>query len=81
MDLPTMRTRVRRDLHDEDAASQRWSDNELDRHIGRALRELSLAAPLEASSTLATRAGSRGLGGAAGMFSRPSILSRCQTAI
>ncbi len=61
MDLPTMRTRVRRDLRDEDAANYRWTDAELDRHIGRAVQELSLAAPLEASATLTTTAGSREL--------------------
>ena len=39
------RERVRRDLRDEDATDQRWSDDEIDRHIGRALHELALAAP------------------------------------
>ncbi len=61
MDLPTMRARMRRDLRDEDAANYRWTDDELDRHIERALRELSLAAPLEATTTLTTTAGSRDL--------------------
>ncbi len=56
-----MRTRVRRDLRDEDAANYRWTDSELDRDIDRALRELSLAAPLEVSTTLSTSAGSRDL--------------------
>lgn len=59
MDLPTMRTRVRRDLRDEDSANYRWTDSEIDRDIDRALRELSLAAPLEASATFTTTAGSR----------------------
>jgi len=54
-----MRTRVRRDLHDEDPASQRWTDDELDRHIERAVRELSLAIPLEAKATPTTSEGSR----------------------
>ena len=61
MDLPTIRTRVRRDLHDEDAQNYRWSDAELDRHIGHAVRELSLAVPLEAKATPTTTAGSREL--------------------
>ena len=61
MDLPTMRTRVRRDLRDEDATNERWSDDELDRHIARAVQELSLAAPVEAAVTLRTVAGSRDL--------------------
>ena len=59
MNLSEMRTRVRRDLHDEDPANQRWTDDELDRHIERAVRELSLAIPLEAKATLVTSEGSR----------------------
>ena len=61
MDLPTMRARVRRDLRDSDAAQRRWSDDDLDRHVARAVRELSLAAPDEASATLTASAGSRDL--------------------
>ncbi len=72
MDLTTMRTRVRRDLRDEDAANERWSDDELDRHIGRAVQEVSLAAPLEAATTLLTTAGSRDLDIAA-LTSRVSV--------
>ena len=56
-----MRARVRRDLRDEDATNERWSDDELDRHITRAVQELSLSAPLEASTTLQTAADSREL--------------------
>ena len=72
MDLATMRTRVRRDLRDEDAANYRWTDVEIDRHIGRAVQELSLAAPLEASTTLTTTAGSREVSIAA-LTSRVSV--------
>lgn len=61
MDLATMRARLRADLHDEDAGNERWSDDTLDRHIGRAVQELSLAAPLESTATLSTSAGSREL--------------------
>lgn len=61
MDLPTMRALVRQDLHDEDAANYRWTDAELDRHIGRAVNELSLAVPLESKTTLTTTSGSREL--------------------
>lgn len=61
MNLSQMRARVRQDLHDEDSANYRWTDNELDRHIGRAVRELSLAVPLEAKTTLATAENSRDL--------------------
>jgi len=59
MDLSTMRTLVRRDLKDEDAANYRWTDNDIDRCIGRALFELSRYVPLEVKSTLATVADSR----------------------
>ena len=61
MDLTTMRALVRRDLHDEDAANYRWTNDELDRHVARAVKELSLAAPLEAKATLTTAEGSRDL--------------------
>jgi hypothetical protein len=56
-----MRAIIRRDLHDEDAVSYRWSDDELDRHIERAVRETSLAVPLEEKAVLTTTAGSRDL--------------------
>ena len=61
MDLATMRNNVRRDLHDEDAGSYRWTDDELNRHIAGALAEFSRAAPLEDTAELATTAGSREL--------------------
>jgi hypothetical protein len=56
-----MRAVVRRDLHDEDAASYRWTDNEIDRHVNRALRQYSLASPQQKTSNLTTTAGSRDL--------------------
>ena len=59
MNLSEMRAVVRRDLKDEDAANYRWTDGELDRHIAHALGELSEAAPVEATATPATVAGSR----------------------
>jgi len=61
MDLPTMRGRLRKDLHDEDAANYRWTDGELDRHTQHAVREFSLAVPLEAKTALTTTAASRDL--------------------
>jgi hypothetical protein len=72
MDLTTIRTRLRRDLRDEDATNYRWTDAELDRHIGRAVGEVSLAAPLEATATLLTTAGNRELSATA-LASRVSI--------
>ena len=50
MNLSEMRTRVRQDLRDLDAADYRWSDAELDRHIEHGVRELSLAVPQEAKA-------------------------------
>ena len=61
MNLADMRARLRQDLHDEDENNYRWSDEELNRHIEHAVRELSLAVPLEAKATLTTTAGSREL--------------------
>lgn len=68
MNLTELRDRVRLDLRDTDPANRRWSDAALDRHIQRALRELSLAIPDEATAQLTTAPGSRdlslaGLGG------------------
>jgi hypothetical protein len=61
MNLNDMRSRIRKDLHDEDPQNYRWTDSELDRHIDHAVRELSLSCPLEAKITLTTTAGSRDL--------------------
>ncbi len=61
MNLAELRSRLRTDLHDEDPDDYRWSDDELDRHIGHALRELSLACPRQSTATLFTSAGSREL--------------------
>jgi len=47
MDLPTMRTNIRRDLHDEDPANYRWTNDEIDRHINHALLDISQAVPLQ----------------------------------
>ena len=59
--LTTIRARVRQDLHDEDSSNYRWTDAVLERHIARALRELSNAIPREQKTTLSTSAGSRDL--------------------
>ena len=61
MDLPTMRTRARRDLHDEDAQNYRWTDDVLDRHIQRSVEEVSVASAREVKATLTTTADSREL--------------------
>ncbi|MBI3040257.1 MAG: hypothetical protein HYY80_01145, partial [Chloroflexi bacterium] len=59
MNLSDMRTIVRRDLHDEDAANYRWTNNELDRHIAHAVKDFSEAVPYEQKATKATTSGSR----------------------
>jgi len=58
MNISEMITLVRRDLKDETTPYQ-WSDDELTRHINRALRELSERLPLPAKATLPTASGSR----------------------
>jgi hypothetical protein len=45
---------VRRDLKDEDFSNYRWTDEELNRHVDRAVREFSLAVPREAQAVLTT---------------------------
>jgi hypothetical protein len=57
--IADIRARLRTDLHDTDSANYRWTDGELDRHTQRTVREFSLAAPLEAKTTLTATPGSR----------------------
>ena len=57
MILSEMITLVRRELKDE--SSNLWSDDELTRHIDRAVAELSEAIPREQKATIATTADSR----------------------
>lgn len=52
--LSGIRTLVRRDLKDEDPANYRWSDDEVDRAVDKALSGYSLYCPLQVKSTLAT---------------------------
>jgi hypothetical protein len=59
MNLTDMRILVRRDLHDEATGNYRWTNDELDRHINRAVKDLSEHIPLEEKSTGSTTAGSR----------------------
>jgi len=59
--ISIIRAAVRKDLHDEDSAAYVWTDAVLDRHIGRAVTDYSVADPLEVKSTLTTTAGSRDL--------------------
>jgi hypothetical protein len=57
--LADLRDRLRIELHDPD--DTRWEDDTLDRHLQRAIRELSTRAPCEQKTTLTTTAGSREL--------------------
>ena len=59
MNLADMRAIVRRDLHDEDAGSYRWTNDELDRHIAHGVKDLSEAIPYEQKAVKATTPGSR----------------------
>ncbi len=61
MDLSTMRALVRRDLKDEDPNHYRWSDDEIDRAIQRAVAELSRWVPREMTADVQTTEGSYGL--------------------
>jgi len=59
MNLVDMRAIVRRDLHDEDANNYRWTNDELDRHIGHAVKDYSEAVPYQQKTVKATTSGSR----------------------
>ncbi len=61
MNLTDMRAIVRRDLHDEDSGNYRWTDDELNRHIARAVKGFSEHLPCEQKATKATTSGSREL--------------------
>ena len=50
--LSDLRNQVRKDLHDEDSSGYRWTDAVLNRHIERALAELSAACPRTATTTI-----------------------------
>ncbi|MEK7353517.1 MAG: hypothetical protein AABZ77_03310 [Chloroflexota bacterium] len=59
MNLSDMRAIVRRDLHDENSGNYRWTNDEIDRHIGHAVKDFSEAVPYEQKATKATTSGSR----------------------
>jgi hypothetical protein len=59
MNLTEMLTLVRQDLRDQDSGNYRWTDEELTRHINRAVREFSEEVPLPARATLPTTSDSR----------------------
>ncbi|MDE2970384.1 MAG: hypothetical protein OXT51_09845 [Chloroflexota bacterium] len=49
MNIAEMRTLVRRDLRDDDPAAQRWTDDELDRHVQHAVHDLARPPPTSPS--------------------------------
>jgi hypothetical protein len=57
MNLTEMRTRVREDLQDTDEENYRWSDDEVDGAIDRAVMEYSIHAPIEQQDDIATTDG------------------------
>jgi len=50
--IATIRAMVRKDLRDDD--SVRWTDDELDRHIEHAVRDISLAVPIQSRNIALT---------------------------
>jgi hypothetical protein len=59
MNLIEMRARVREDLQDTDPANYRWTDEEVDGAIGRAVSEYSLASPIERQDDIPTTPGEK----------------------
>jgi hypothetical protein len=59
VDRTDLLARLRVELHDEDSNNYRWTDATLQRHLERAVRELSQVWPRERLSTLTATAGSR----------------------
>lgn len=59
MDLVTMLADVRRDLRDEDSGNYQWTDDELERHIARAVLEFSEQMPYLQMTAFATTPDSR----------------------
>ena len=61
MNLTAMRSRVREDLQDENAAAYRWTDDQVDAAVGRVVGEYSLAHPLQEEDEITSTEGSRQL--------------------
>jgi hypothetical protein len=57
MNLTEMRARVREDLQDTDSENYRWTDDEVDGAIDRAVMEYSLYAAIEQQDDIATTDG------------------------
>jgi len=59
MNLATMRARVREDVQDEDDANYRWTNDQVDGAIERAVREFSIVYPIQQQDDIATVESSR----------------------
>jgi len=59
MDLTAMTARVREDVQDEDEANYRWTDDQVEGAIERAVREFSIVAPIQQQDDIATVDSSR----------------------
>ena len=59
MNLTEMRARVREDVQDEDEANYRWTNDQVDGAIERAVRKFSIVAPIQQQDDIATVASSR----------------------
>jgi hypothetical protein len=59
MNLAEMLALVRRDLQDEEETTYRWTDEDLERHIARAVKEFSEAVPQEIKAAVDTVSSSR----------------------
>ncbi|MDD5313365.1 MAG: hypothetical protein PHO26_10055 [Dehalococcoidia bacterium] len=57
--LSSIRTLVRRDLKDEDSVNYRWTDDEIDRAVEKAVLDYSEYCPMQVRSVLATVDGSQ----------------------
>ena len=54
MNLVEMRARVREDLQDTDSQNYRWTDDEVDGAVLRAVDEYSIHAPIQQQTDIAT---------------------------
>jgi len=59
MNLATMRARVREDVQDEDDANYRWTNDQVEGAIERAVREFSIVYPIQQQDDIATVESSR----------------------
>ena len=61
MNQAEYRARIRQDLQDEDALNYRWTDDQIDGAVDRALTDISNAEPYPQQTDIATTAGSNAI--------------------